>query len=172
MSGKSGVSLNWGGLDRVVDRAGKRLAAQRRNLLNAVGETLVDGTLERFEKEVDPEGKKWEPSGRAWERGLARKARKATDKRKAVKGRRETGHFGKTLQDTGRLRSSIDYAVTQDGVLVGSNVEYARIHQEGGKAGRGRKTTIPARPYLGISKEDREEVEAVIAEYMQDCFKE
>lgn len=156
MSGKSGVSLNWGGLDRVVDRASKRLAAQRRNLLNAVGETLVSGTLERFENEEDPQGKKWEPSGRAWEQGL--------------KSRR--GRKGKTLQDTGRLRSSIDYAVTQDSVLVGSNVEYARIHQEGGKAGRDRKTTIPARPYLGISKKDREEVEAVMAEYMEDCFKE
>lgn len=155
MSGKSGVSLNWGGLDRLVERGGKRLAAQRRNLLNAVGETLVSGTLERFENEEDPEGKKWEPSGRAWEQGL--------------KSRR--GRMGKTLQDSGRLRSSIDYAVTQDGVLVGSNVEYARIHQMGGKAGRGRKVTIPARPYLGISKEDREEVEALITDYMEDCFK-
>lgn len=157
----AGVSLNWGGLDRVVERAGKRLAAQRRNLLNAVGETLVSGTLERFENEEDPEGKKWEPSGRG----------------------------GKTLQKTGELRSSIDYAVTQDGVLVGSNKKYARIHQEGGtirpKKGKylkfkGRdgkdvfvkEVTIPARPYLGISKADREEVEAVIADYMEDCFKE
>ncbi len=155
MSGKSGVSLNWGGLDRLVERGGKRLAAQRRNLLNAVGETLVSGTLERFENEEDPEGKKWEPSGRAWEQG--------------VKGRR--GRMGKAVQDSGRLRSSIDYAVMQDGVLVGSNVEYARIHQMGGKAGRGRKVTIPARPYLGISKEDREEVEALITDYMEDCFK-
>lgn len=152
----SGVSLNWGGLDRLMDRGGRRLAAQRRNLLNAVGETLVDGALERFEKEEDPEGKKWEPSARAWEQGL--------------KSRR--GRMGKTLQKTGRLRSSIDYATTQDSVLVGSNVEYARIHQEGGKAGRGHKATIPARPYLGISKADREDVEAVIQDYMEDCFKE
>lgn len=57
----AGVSLNWGGLDRLMDRGGRRLAAQRRNLLNAVGETLVDGALDRFEKEEDHEGKKWEP---------------------------------------------------------------------------------------------------------------
>lgn len=151
----AGVSLNWGGLDRALERAGKRLVTKRRNLLNAVGETLVSGTLERFEKEEDPEGRKWEPSGRAWEQGL--------------NSRR--GRMGKTLQNTGRLRSSIDYAATRDSVLVGSNVEYARIHQEGGKAGRGCKVTIPARPYLGISEEDRKEVEAVMAEHLEDVFR-
>ena len=151
---KSGASLNWGGLDKVVERATGGLASRRRDMLNAIGEALVSGTLERFENEESPDGKKWEPSGRAWTQGL--------------KSRR--GRMGKTLQDTGRLRSSIDYAVTADSVLVGSEVEYARIHQMGGRAGRGHTVKIPARPYLGVSKADKAEIKAIMLEFMENLF--
>ncbi|MFZ5537436.1 MAG: phage virion morphogenesis protein [Pseudomonadota bacterium] len=33
--------------------------------------------------------------------------------------------------------------------MVGSNKRYAAIHQFGGQAGRKRRATLPARPYLG-----------------------
>ena len=151
---KSGASLNWGGFDKVVERATGGLASHRRDMLNTIGEALVSGTLERFENEESPDGKKWEPSGRAWTQGL--------------KSRR--GRMGKTLQDTGRLRSSIDYAVTADSVLVGSEVEYARIHQMGGRAGRGHTVKIPARPYLGVSKADKAEIKAIMLDFMENLF--
>ena len=32
---------------------------------------------------------------------------------------------------------------------------YARIQQQGGTAGRGRKVAIPARPFIGLSEEAR-----------------
>jgi phage gpG-like protein len=32
-------------------------------------------------------------------------------------------------------------------------MEYARIHQKGGEAGRGKKSLIPARPYMGVPKD-------------------
>jgi phage gpG-like protein len=32
-------------------------------------------------------------------------------------------------------------------------MEYARIHQQGGQAGRGKKTDIKARPYMGVTKD-------------------
>ena len=38
---------------------------------------------------------------------------------------------------------------------LGSNLRYARIHQLGGLTGRGHKAKIPARPYLGLTKEER-----------------
>lgn len=44
MAGKSGVSLNWGGLDRALNRAGRNLS-NRQALLDSVGEALVSGTL-------------------------------------------------------------------------------------------------------------------------------
>ena len=56
-------------------------------------------------------------------------------------------------------------------VKLGSNVEYARIHQKGGMAGRGRKVKIPARPYLGVSKEDWKEIEDTISDFISGAFK-
>ncbi|MDE9466878.1 phage virion morphogenesis protein [Xenorhabdus bovienii] len=43
---------------------------------------------------------------------------------------------GKILQDTGRLASSIQQFSDNDEALVGTNVKYARIHQEGGTINR------------------------------------
>ena len=61
---------------------------------------------------------------------------------------------GKTLIDTARLKNSITYRADKDSVAVGTNVIYARIHQLGGMAGRGKKVRIPARPYLVIQESD------------------
>lgn len=151
--------------------ASRKLAA-RKDLLDALGEMLVSSTMQRFQEERGPDGTKWEPSGRAWEEGLARKMRKATKKNPSRRGRAETGHFGKTLQDTGRLRDSVTFEsfLTQGQVHVGSNVKYARIHQLGGKAGRGNKTTIPARPYLGIEEKDIEEARALLEDFIGEAF--
>lgn len=78
---------------------------------------------------------------------------------------------GKTLTNSGRLRRSIDYAATSDKVMVGSNLAYARIHQLGGKTGKGHKVDMPARPYLGVSKEDMEEVRETMADFLAGAFK-
>jgi phage virion morphogenesis protein len=45
-------------------------------------------------------------------------------------------------------------------------VVYARIHQLGGKAGRGHAVTLPARPYIGISEDDIKEARAIIRDHM------
>ena len=77
----------------------------------------------------------------------------------------------KLLQDTGDLRRSILHEIEGNRLTIGTNLIYARIHQEGGviraknaKAlriplGDGRvifrqKVTIPARPFLLIKPDD------------------
>jgi len=61
---------------------------------------------------------------------------------------------GKTLWRSGRLKDSLVWESSPDGsVVFGSNLEYARIHQKGGKAGRNRTTNIPARPYMGVPRD-------------------
>lgn len=58
---------------------------------------------------------------------------------------------GNQLQvQTGRLQNSILTAFEDGGAtgLVYSNVEYARIHELGGYAGKNKRVLIPARPYL------------------------
>lgn len=58
------------------------------------------------------------------------------------------------LTDTARLRRSIRATVLANGVMLGTNLIYAAIHQFGGQAGRGKKVSIPARPYLLFQDED------------------
>lgn len=162
MASHNGVSLNWGGLDAALGQAAQKLG-NTQALMESIGDALVSGTLKRFDAEEDPQGRKWEPSGRASEEG------------------------GQTLTNIGRLRDSIDRVATPDKVMVGSNLAYARIHQEGGIitprnakklvfTGRGGKkvavdkVTIPARPYLGVSEDDMDDVKAAMTKFLAGAF--
>lgn len=146
MAVKNGVSLNWGGFDKALGKAAHKLG-DTQALMESVGEALVSGTLKRFQNEEEPTGNKWPKSKRAAKEG------------------------GQTLTDTALLRRSIDYAATPNKVMVGSNLKYARIHQLGGKTGKGHKVDMPARPYLGASKEDMEEVRETMADFLAGAFK-
>tara|TARA_R110000796_G_scaffold45616_13_gene110305 strand:- start:10619 stop:11116 length:498 start_codon:yes stop_codon:yes gene_type:complete len=89
---------------------------------------------------------------------------------------------GKILSDSGRLGDSITHIAGPNSVEVGTNVIYAGIHQTGGiiqaKAGYAlafafpgggfavvEDVSIPARPYLGISTEDRGDLTAAVVTY-------
>ena len=131
-----------------LDAALERLAAVLTNpsaVMDQVGRYLVASTLRRFERERAPDGKPWLKSARALAEG------------------------GKTLTDTGRLRGSIAHAVIDGGraVEVGSNVLYAAIHQFGGRAGRGRRVTLPARPYLGIDERDQANILRIVSRALE-----
>lgn len=110
-------------------------------IMDRIGDYLVAATHRRFAVERGPDGKPWLKSARAIADG------------------------GRTLTDTGRLRGSIAHTVTDGGrvVEVGSDVLYAAIHQFGGSAGRGRKVTLPARPYLGIDEGDRTNILRIVS---------
>lgn len=151
---KSGVSLNWGGFKEAVDKAASGIS-DTKGLLTNIGVTMKGQTIRRFQTGKGPEGNAWEA---------------VKNPRKDSKGRPRKGRAS-PLVDTGRLRNSISFSAGEFDVHVGSNVEYARIHQLGGKAGRGRKVTIPARPYLGLSEEDRQEIEALVKDHMEGSFK-
>jgi phage virion morphogenesis protein len=108
--------------------------------MRQISEIMRDAVEENFEQEGRP---KWKPSKRAQKQG------------------------GKTLQDTGSLASSISMKFTRNTAVVGTNKKYAAIHQFGGKAGRGRKVTIPARPFLRLTNEDLEEIKTTILEHFK-----
>ena len=82
------------------------------------------------------------------------------------------------LHRTGRLARSIDYAVSGMQAVVGSGLIYAAIHQFGGtivpKSGgrviRAKKVTMPARPYIGLSGEDRAELVQAAVLYIRRLF--
>lgn len=72
----------------------------------------------------------------------------------APRTKKRRGADAKILQDTGRLAGSITTSYDASQASVGTNVKYAAIHQFGGKAGRGRKVTIPTRPFLPFGADD------------------
>ncbi|PAV02858.1 phage virion morphogenesis protein, partial [Arsenophonus sp. ENCA] len=59
---------------------------------------------------------------------------------------------GMTLSRDGHLRRSVTPEYDAHQASVGTHRVYARIHQRGGKAGRGNSVTLPPRPYLPVSE--------------------
>ncbi len=148
MSG-SGVSLNWGGFKEALDRACSGLT-DTQSLMTQIGVAMKAQTVRRFQSGTGPDGQAW------------------AEVKRPRKNRRGQA---KPLVDTGRLRNSISFSAGPFDVHVGSNLVYARIHQMGGRAGRGLKSAITARPYLGLSEEDQAEIAALVQEYLAGSFK-
>lgn len=73
--------------------------------------------------------------------------------------RQKIGKYpGQILQVSGQLASSVSTAYDDNSAVIGSNLAYAAIHQLGGQAGKNKKTTIPARPYLKLTDDNFEEI--------------
>ena len=75
--------------------------------------------------------------------------------------------YGQPLRDTGRLMNSISAQPVGDRtVLVGTNVVYAAIHNFGGKAGRGRKVTIPQREFMVIPEDEIGDIQDLLQNWI------
>lgn len=66
----------------------------------------------------------------------------------------------------GGLMGSISYEAMNDQVVFVANKPYAAIQHFGGQAGKGKKTTIPPRPYMMIQDEDWEETKQVLNDFI------
>jgi len=133
------VSIEDGGIRTILERLQGRMG----NLtpaMRTIGETVRTSVERNFAAQGRPE--KWSPSQRVLRTG------------------------GQTLSLSGRLRRSFSVKATGKEAVVGTNVIYAAIHQMGGKAGRGHRATIPARPFLTVQDEDWREIERQLAEYI------
>lgn len=86
-----------------------RATTDRRDMMTAIAGTMLDAVETNFEQEGRPKWMGWSPAY-AKKRGP-----------------------GKILQKSGRLAASIRAATSNDEATVGSNVRYARIHNEGGE---------------------------------------
>ena len=121
-----------------------RRTANLKPVFEEIGSMLQTSAEQRFEKEEGPDGASW------------------PDLAPSTRARR--GAAAKMLRDSGHLYQSLSYSASRLRVAVGANRVYAAIHQLGGKAGRGKKVEIPARPYLGISDEDRQSIGEILAD--------
>ena len=123
---------------------------------------IAQALLLETERNLEAEGRpKWTPLAESTKHGRlgGSKAYKKNGELSAAAQRRKDAGF-RILQHTGDLAGNIstDYDSTQ--AVVGSNKEYAAIHQFGGMAGRGRKVEIPARPYLPFTADGSLQPEA------------
>lgn len=154
MTSQAGVSFDVTVADHDELRSAlNRLAWAVDNLdpaLDEIGASQVTETQWRFERHEAPDGRPWKT--------LAESTLKT----------HPSGQSAQILRRSAGLYDSITHTVQHnEGVRVGTNKVYARIHQLGGDTGRGHKTHIEARPYLGLSDAGRQEVLAIISDHLE-----
>lgn len=143
-------------------------------LMQDFGLTLESSVTERFDTTTAPDGSEWAKSERVKE------------------------HGGKTLTLSAQLRGSVHSIASSTQVEIGTNKEYAGVHQDGFDGsvtvpthtrtieeafGRRLKAPItfkvesferamkmPRRQFLGLSPEDEEELLAQVEDYARDAM--
>lgn len=133
----SGISLHAEIEDRSIRAKLTALIALGRNPADAMRDIATygqDSTRERFRLQIGPDGNRWKPSLRVQLQG------------------------GKTLTRDGHMASSLTSRSGSNFAEWGTNRIYAAIHQLGGNAGRGLRSKIVSRPYLGVNNEDASEI--------------
>ncbi|SDX88314.1 phage virion morphogenesis protein [Nitrosomonas halophila] len=153
--------------DRQLQDALSRLMALGSNparMLGAIAFYGENATRRRFQEQAGPDRQPWQPSLRA------------------------RLHGGKTLVQDRHLLDSIVSRADSAAAEWGSNKIYAAIHQFGGEirprsaqslffrladgsARRVKKVVIPARPYLGIDTDDRENILDIINQHIERTIK-
>lgn len=160
----AGIELNTQIRDQVtsdvLEQIVRNMGSLRPALLE-IGEHLQGSVEERFRTQTDPEGNPWEPLSPFT---LANKRN------------------NQILTESGGLRGSIHYQSGSDTLEQGTNKIYGAIHQLGGtiRAKRApalaigrpdgefalvKKVEIPARPYLGLSADDRRAIDAILTRH-------
>lgn len=138
-------------------------------VMRRIGGAMVASTRLRFRSGTAPDGSKWIPSKRA------------------------LAHGGQTLRDTGRLERSFVFRAESNAVAWGTNVVYAPPLHFGSKKkttqvrphartvtfafgkrvkkphrvmvkGFTRKVNLPARPILGVSAADKQEILTIVGD--------
>lgn len=154
--------------DAEVDAALARLEAHLDNMSGAfddIGEYMVRSTKERFTQGVSPDGVPWAPKSLA----TIAAYRQRSDSRNSRLDYRPL--FG----PTGALSSTISAQTGRDFAEIGSNMIYAGTMQFGASRGAFGSTSrgspipwgaIPARPFLGVSDQDRVAIIDVIDEWL------
>jgi phage virion morphogenesis protein len=141
------ITITQSDLDRafagITDRANNLAPA-----LDEVGQYLLLETRDRFDKEVDPEGRAW-----------------AELKPKTIERKRKKGRQLGKLKEFGTLRDTINYQVNGNSLSIGSPQKYAKFHQQPQGPGKG---IIPRRAFLGINDRNEQRIIQIIRDYLLD----
>lgn len=139
--------------DSQVRAALTKLAERCTNLrpvMAKIGMEYEKRVLDNFRRQQSPGGTPWKPLA-SWTIVGGLLKRKAYGKKGDLLARGKKYLANKRiLIASGALQRSVHHQATATSVAIGSSgsIPYAAIHQFGGKAGRGKKVSIPARPWL------------------------
>lgn len=152
---------------RLVQRlfkALRQMGGDPKPLMETIAAYGEASTRARFRSETGPDGQRWQPSLRAQLFG------------------------GRTLTKDGHLGDSITSQAKGRAAEWGTNRIYAAIHQFGGtikgKNGPLRfvvpgigwrsvpSVTLPARPFLGLDADDRQEILDITADYLANLVRQ
>ncbi|NDW04070.1 phage virion morphogenesis protein [Jiella pacifica] len=173
--------------DAVVMEALLRLEQRdRSNAINAIGAYLVTATQQRFEREQGPDGRPWQRLSPRTANARIGKTRRGYDHILRVKNRLYSSVKYQADAASLAVGTNVDYAAIQQ---LGGTIKkparrqtiYQRYNPKTGdldqrfvKRSRSNfarhvdvaahSITIPARPYLGISDEDRAEILEIVAD--------
>lgn len=167
--------------DEGVRTALNALAARVNNMpavLDTIGVGIIERTQRRFETSTGPDGIAWKANSATTLAMLsvsigASKSNRKKDGSLNAKGSRMLANKKPLIGPTGQLQKQFHSLVVGNTLTVSSPFVYSAIHQFGGKAGRGLKVTIPARPYLPIRSDgtlypdDQAEILKVINQYLE-----
>lgn len=131
------IKLNADQALRGLHRTAENLKHGKK-LYGMLGEALRTIHKERFEKEQkSPDGEKWKPLSPKYQ---AKKRKNAN----------------KILIRDGYLKDLLRYQANDKGVVFGSDRKYARLHHFGSNKASGRGSGIPARTWLGVSRNNEQ----------------
>lgn len=143
-----GLRADFSAVRRAAQRIEQLGQFDRNQLLDVIGGTVESQTRRRIEED------KAAPDGSAW-----------PDWSDEYKETRHGGHG--LLENEGDLIGSIGFSVyfASDEVEVGSNLIYAATHDQGDED-RG----IPQRQFLGLSNDDRDELDDVVDRFIDSLI--
>lgn len=162
-----------------VKSVSKGLSNMQKNFLNMsrfyknLADLELSQTMLRFRTEKDPDGKNWPDSntirrdsgGSQYSREEAWDYVLSSNFHAVPKGwhwfNRSRGD--KVLTDTGTLRRSLGIAYGPDYAIVGTNLSYAKKHQDG--------DGVQQRRFLGVNKQTEENVNIAMTAFLKGLLR-
>lgn len=153
------------GLSREALRRASDVLEDMTPIYKDVGEYMVEATRKRFRSGTAPDGSKWAPKSAA-----------------TLDRYRRMGYGSLTRPLIGPSKSlsrQILQFVTGEGVTIGSNLIYSQVMQDGAAKGAFGRTSrgapipwgrIPARTWLGISKDDETAIIDIAEEHVEKAL--
>ncbi|MEW6427320.1 MAG: phage virion morphogenesis protein [Thermodesulfobacteriota bacterium] len=176
-------------LDNLHRLAG--LMRDMRPVMTDIGEYMIEATKRRFAEGKGPDGRRWAGNRPVTLQEYLRRKGGATVVRKGEKFQnpylKKDGSLNKRgatqlankrvlVGESKRLGNEIHYRADGRSIVVGSSLIYSATQQFGARRGAFGRTKrgapipwgdIPARPFLGVSDDDRRNILDIIEEHLE-----